>query len=336
MTPPPSYVPIDPEVLRRLYVEERLTSTQIARRLDCAEITVLRRLRRFGIPARPRGPLPGHRDHANPAASRARSIWSPETAYVVGLIATDGNLSRRRYGLALSSNDVDLLETARRCLQLTNSITRYTNSRCYHIQWRDRRFYDWLVDIGLTPAKSLTLGALAVPDEYFADFFRGCIDGDGTVLVYTDRYHTAKKERYVYERLYVSLVSASRPFLDWMRARIRTAVGVDGFIDERRKEGQRSLWRLRYAKADSIRLIGWMYYAPNVPCLARKRAKAERFLSPLGYSALPPAGRPRVGWLYNKPLTQNAGVAKPGIRVRFKIGCPQGRAGSNPASGTIP
>lgn len=304
MTPPPSYVPIDPDVLRRLYVEERLTSSQIAHRLGCAEITVLRRLRRFGIPARPRGPLSGHSDRASAVVSRARSTWSPEIAYVVGLVATDGNLSRSRYGLTLSSNDIDLLETARRCLQLTNAITRYTNGRCYHIQWRDRRFYEWLVDIGLTPAKSLTLGSLAVPDEYFADFFRGCVDGDGTVLVYTDRYHTAKNERYVYERLYVSLVSASRLFLDWMRARIRTLARVDGVIDERRKEGGRSLWRLRYAKADSIRLIGWMYYAPDVPCLARKRAKAERFLSPLGYSPLRPTGRPRVGWLYNKPRPQ--------------------------------
>lgn len=284
-------------------MEERLTSTQIARRLGCAEITVLRRLRRFGIPARPRGPLPGYGPRASDDVSRARSTWSPEIAYVVGLIATDGNLSRTRYGLALSSKDVDLLETARRCLQLTNAITPYTNGRGYHIQWRDRHFYDWLVDIGLTPAKSLTLGSLAVPDEYFADFFRGCIDGDGTVLVYTDRYHTAKKEHYVYERLYVSLVSASRPFLDWMRSRVLTLAGVRGVIDERRNEGRRPIWRLRYAKADSIRLIAWMYYAPNVPCLARKRAKAECFLAPLGYSPLPPAGRPRIGWLYNKTIT---------------------------------
>jgi hypothetical protein len=60
--------------------------------------------------------------------------------------------------------------------------------------------YDALLTIGLTPAKSLTLGPLAIPDDYFPDFFRGCIDGDGSVLVYTDRYHAAKNERYVYRR----------------------------------------------------------------------------------------------------------------------------------------
>lgn len=300
MASPPPYVSIDPELLRRLYADERLTTDQIAARLGCAAITILRRLRRFGIPTRPRGPVPGHGALRDGPSSISSSRWAPEIAYVVGLMATDGNLSRKGWGLSLASNDVDLLDVARRCFHLKNSITPYTNGRCYHLQWRDRYFYQWLVGVGLTPAKSLTLGALAVPDEYFADFLRGCIDGDGTVLVYTDRYHASKKERCVYERLYVSLVSASRPFLAWICAQISTLVGIDGVIDEQRRRGRRSLWRLRYAKANSIQLIAWMYYAPDVPCLARKRAKAERFLSPLGYSPLRPTGRPRVGWLYNR------------------------------------
>ena len=66
---------------------------------------------------------------------------------------------------------------------------------CHRLQWRDRELYGWLTDIGLTPRKSLTLGPLTVPDEYFADFFRGCIDGDGTILVYTDRHR--HQERHV-------------------------------------------------------------------------------------------------------------------------------------------
>ena len=70
--------------------------------------------------------------------------------------------------------------------------------RGHRIAWSDRRFYDWLTTVGLTPAKSLTLGPLAIPDDYFADFLRGCIDGDGSVRVYIDRYHTAKRMQYVY------------------------------------------------------------------------------------------------------------------------------------------
>ena len=147
------------------------------------------------------------------------------------------------------------------------------------------------------------MGLLAVPDELFADFFRGCIDGDGSILVYTDRYHAVKNERYVYERLYVSLVSASRRFLDWIRTSIRRLAGVSGAIHSSGGRSQRPIWALRYAKAESIRLLGWMYYAPGVPCLARERDKAVRFIAPLGYASARPVGRPRVGWLYTVPAS---------------------------------
>src|SRR2546428_233099 len=81
---------------------------------------------------------------------------------------------------------------------------------------------------GLTPAKSLTLRPLAVPDSVFADFLRGCIDGDGSVVVYADWYHTDKNERYVYERLYVTLVSGSWRFLDWIRSTVHRLISLKG------------------------------------------------------------------------------------------------------------
>ena len=299
---PQPYVVIDPEVLRRLYVDERLTTDEVAARLGCGATTVARRLREFGIQARPRGPFPGYAFERSTAAPYRRTQWSPETAYVVGLIATDGNLSGNGRAVSITSKDLDLLETVRACLDLRTRISPVKGgygTTCYRVQWSDRRFYGGLVGIGLTPAKSLTLGPLVIPNECFVDFFRGCVDGDGTVLVYIDRYHTRTGTKYVYERLYVSLVSASRPFLEWIQATAHRLVGVSGTINTKRNRDRRPISILRYAKAESIRVIGWMYYAPEVPCLARKRANAEAFLSPLGRALVRHVGRPRVGWLYN-------------------------------------
>jgi len=223
-------------------------------------------------------------------------MWTPRLAWAVGLIATDGNLSRDRRHLAIPSIDRDLLESLRECLGLTNCIsqTKNGNGFIYRLQWGDRRFYEWLLSIGLTPAKSLTLGPLLVPDEYFADFFRGCIDGDGSVLVYTDRYHTRKNERYVYERLYVSLVSASRPFVEWAQRSVLRITGLKGTISVRSPKGHNPLWRLRYAKAESIRVLRWMYYTPSVPSLARKRVVAAPFLIPRARPTRRGPGRPMV------------------------------------------
>jgi len=292
-------ISIDPSLLKRLYLDESLSIVAIAARLGCADNTILRRLRSTGVQVRPRGPI---------ARRRAESIgidWSPATAYAVGLMATDGNLSGRKGHLSLISKDADQVETLRRCLHLEAPISQIRTTTGVHhkVQWCDRGLYDWFLGVGLTPAKSRTIGPLAVPDSVFADFFRGCIDGDGSVLVYIDRYHVPGCSNFVYERLYVSLVSASLQFLDWIRASVNRIVGTVGAI-HRGGPRDRPLWTLRYAKAESIRLIGWMYYSPDVPALGRKRDRATRFLVPLGYASRRSAGRPRVGWLYTDPTRE--------------------------------
>jgi hypothetical protein len=281
---------VDRGVLRRLYVDEGLTAGEIAARLGCAATTVFRRLRRFGIPVRPPTSRP------RPTLGEDSLRWTADLAYAVGLIATDGNLSRDGRHLAIPSKDYDLLATLRQCLQLRSHITVARNAHgvVYRLQWSDRTFYDWLLAIGLTPAKSLTLRPLLIPDEYFADFFRGCVDGDGSVLVYTDRYHTNKKPCYVYERLYVSLVSASRQFLEWAQGSVLRLAQVRGTINIRSKTGANPVWALRYAKAESIRVLRWMYDAPGVPALSRKRVIAEAFLVPRPRASRVGPGRPMV------------------------------------------
>jgi len=273
----PSHVPIDAGMLRTLYVDQELTTIEIAAQLGCGATTISRRLKRFRVPVRPRGSRPRGRLQGEVPG---RAGWSSELAYAVGLIATDGNLSPDGRHLAIPSKDLQLLESLRYCLRLENRIVRRISGRghIYRLQWGDRVFYDWLLGIGLTPAKSLTLGPLAVPDDHFADFFRGCVDGDGTILVYTDRSQATKNVRYVYERLYVSLVSASRPFLGWIQRTIHKLLGVGGSINEHRRPGRRPTYALRYAKGESIQLLTRMYRTPHAPCLVRKRNKAVPFL----------------------------------------------------------
>jgi hypothetical protein len=286
-----SFVPIDKETLKRRYVDERLTASEIAHKVGCGVTTIFRRLERFGIAARVRGPRPGRERTPCPIT------WTPEWAYEVGLIATDGNLSPTTGRLSIMSNDVDLLESVRRSLDVVAPIRPHRGEyghRCHRLAWNDRGVYDWLVGLGLTPAKSLTLGALAVPDEYFADFLRGCIDGDGSIVTYADRYNTFKNPAYVYTRLFVSIVSASPRFVDWLRVNILRLRGLSGSVTVKRRSGRRDIWCLRYAKRESLAVLRWMYYAPDVLCLARKRRIAADFLiaRPSPHSRRP--GRPVV------------------------------------------
>ncbi len=99
-------------------------------------------------------------------------------------------------------------------------------------------------------------------------------------MTYADRYNTRSKPEHVYQRLYVRFLSASRPHIEWLQTSIKRLLGVDGYVTERRGPGATvPLCRLSFAKKDVIALLRWIYYAPDVPCLARKRAIAEPFLT---------------------------------------------------------
>ena len=277
--------------LRELYATQGLTMVQVARHFAVAPTTIGRRFRDLGIRARLRGPVPGCR------SSTALIQWTADLAYAVGVIATDGNLSRKPGRLSIVSNDVDLLDMLRRSLNLSVPIRPHTGGyghRCHRIVWSDRPFYDWLLAVGLTPAKSLTLGPLVIPGEYFADFLRGCIDGDGSIVTYVDDYNTSKKPTYTYTRLYVSLVSASPRFLEWLQVTVRELTGLSGSLSVRRATGRNDIWRLRYAKGESLALLRWIYYAPNVPCLGRKYNIAVPFLRPRDAPRRGGPGRPMV------------------------------------------
>ena len=112
--------------------------------------------------------------------------WSPNVAYCVGLITTDGSLSKDGRHIDFTSKDLDLVECIRRELTLENRIGTKgrggSSARYFRIQFSNVDFYRWLCSIGLSPRKSLTLGELTIPDDFFADFLRGHFDGDGTII----------------------------------------------------------------------------------------------------------------------------------------------------------
>src|SRR5213594_1039583 len=197
-------------------------------------------------------------------------------AYAVGLLATDGCLSSDRRHIILTSRDRDLVETYLRCLgrplRWTVGRTR-RGAHAYYAQFSDVAFYDWLLSIGLTPKKSLTLGAIDVPDCYLVPLARGLLDGDGSISVFRDRPTRLKYPDYIYERLWVFFLSASRFHIDWLRDRLRTTTGLHGYVERIVRKKRRDLFRLKYGKRESIILLRSLYSDPNAPCLDWKRRK---------------------------------------------------------------
>lgn len=200
-------------------------------------------------------------------------FWSSNLAYTVGLITTDGSLSIDGRHMNLTSKDKDQIETFAKLLNLTNKIeikksTYNPNGIYYQIQFGNIKLYRFLLSIGLTPNKTKTLAELTIPDVYFSDFLRGHLDGDGFTYSYWDKRW---KSSFM---LYVGFISASAKHICWLQAQIKRLYDLEGNL----KPLRGSVFKLMYAKKDSIVLLNKIYYQKNLPCLERKRFKIEASL----------------------------------------------------------
>ncbi len=191
--------------------------------------------------------------------------WSSELAYVVGLIATDGCLSRDGRHINFTSNDLQLIQTFMQCLGIKNRIGRkksgFANTWAYNLQFGSVFFYRWLQSIGLTPAKSKTMRAIRVPRLFFRDFLRGLFDGDGSFYSYRDmRWHSS----FMY---YLIFGSASKKHVSWLQKTIAKYYGIRGHGG---KQKHARVYQLKYAKREAEILIRQMYHSLVVPRLNRK------------------------------------------------------------------
>ena len=210
--------------------------------------------------------------------------WTSELAYAVGLITTDGNLSKDKRHISLTSSDIDLLKTFKRCLNLKvkigkNPSNRVGQKQSFRVQFGNVQLYNWLTKVGLCANKTFKVRSISVPDGFFPDFIRGHLDGDGSIITYIDKYNTNKNPKYVYERLMVYLMSASFPHVLWLQKRIEKLARVHGSIQiKKHPQRKRSCYVLKFSKKESIFLLKWIYYQKRLPCLKRKYEIAKIFL----------------------------------------------------------
>lgn len=206
--------------------------------------------------------------------------WSETMAYVVGLIATDGCLWSDGRHLSFDSNDRQLVETFLACLGRPNRYrTVKTRAGNDHFQaaFGDVEFYRWLLTVGLTPRKSLTLGALDVPPEYLVPLVRGLFDGDGNVANFVHAPTRAAYPDYRYERLWVFFNSGSKRHLDWLGGQLKT-LGLDSYLDIRRaRPDKNEFYRLKLGNHASSRILGAFYADPQAPRLERKWKTWDRY-----------------------------------------------------------
>lgn len=109
-------------------------------------------------------------------------FWSPEMAWVLGLIITNGCISNNNHTITLTQKNIAVLQLVAEIMKVdfvTAPITKLLKTPTLIIN--SKVIKEDLKNLGIHPNKSLTVTFPNVPKKCLASFIRGVIDGDGWV-----------------------------------------------------------------------------------------------------------------------------------------------------------
>lgn len=196
--------------------------------------------------------------------------------YILGFLYADENIVETKRGthyIAFYTADRDLLVSIAKIMKLSHKISEQKSEigAVYRIQIGSKEMFEDLVQIGLTPNKSLRMKLPVVPKKYEGDFVRGYFDGDGNVWVGCT-HKTRNKQTPV---MFVAFTSASKMFLKNI-VTLLGLLGLKGGSLFKLKDG--NYCRLQYSTLDSLKIYKIMYNTPSKLFLHRKKLIFERFI----------------------------------------------------------
>lgn len=204
------------DTLKNLYINDKKSLGDIAALYGVSRTAIYKKLKACGIKQRSKSEA---RIEAQKQAKLPQQFydinenffrhWSPDMAYVLGLLITDGCVSKAG-AVSLCINDRELLEKVKKTMRSEHSITASKHQdglHCFHFA-REKLTKD-LERLGVVPNKSLIVRFPKVPYEYLPDFIRGVFDGDGSVFFDKRRPNFPLRSK---------LVSSSIDFIDGLHS----------------------------------------------------------------------------------------------------------------------
>jgi len=175
--------------------------------------------------------------------------WSSDMAYVLGLLFTDGCISKTGT-VALSINDKELLESVRNAMRSTHKIELSKHQkRLYIFHFARKYMVERLKALGLVSHKSMVIKFPEVPFEYLSDFLRGVFDGDGSVFYEKNAPHSSIRSKFV---------SSSEGFIKGINDNLMR-LGMPGRTIYRQKTKNGWYYMFAYAHKNSLKLRDILY-----------------------------------------------------------------------------
>lgn len=183
--------------------------------------------------------------------------FNEKSAYILGLIFADGNVSwnpkKGYYSMTITASEKDKihLENIRKTLSSTKPLLYSQKTKSYRLIINSKKMCQRLMQLGVTPRKSLTVEFPDIPNSQIKHFIRGVIDGDGHV-----RYLNRKKSPY----FEITISSGSRLFCEGFVKSIKEHAGIGANI---RKVGKNT-HLIQYSCKRGEKLAEYIYSDANI------------------------------------------------------------------------
>lgn len=203
---------MDKEFLVEHYINQGKSMADIARENKCSRQTVYRLIKKYGIITRNRSESrikalekekfkDKKKRHINEAFFETSS-WSTGMAWVLGLLFADGNMEKSNPVFRLNQRSPDGLQKVLNLMRSSHMISAkdkmsykgVISGKIYSFKVWNKKLYNDLLNLGLTPAKSTEMKFPDVPPKYMNHFIRGLYDGDGSF--YINRFDGAIISQY--------------------------------------------------------------------------------------------------------------------------------------------
>lgn len=258
------------EKLIDLYVTNKRSLGDMAGLYGVSRTAIYKKLKEYGIRQRSKSEARLEAEKQGKITQQFFDInenffdkWSPEMAYVFGLIITDGCMSKAGT-VSLCINDRELLEKVKNVMGSEHKITPSNHQKgLYYYHFTREKITNDLLRLGVTPRKSLTVKFPNVPAPYLPDFIRGVFDGDGSVFF---------EKRITKFPLRAKFVSGSEAFITGLRESLEQLGLPRAIYRQKTKNGYS--YSIVFGHKDSIELAKILYKnAPNSLFLERKHSR---------------------------------------------------------------
>jgi len=223
-----------------------LSQREISRRLSLGKTTVNRWSKEIGL-----------RFKKHTVNEDFFNEFNEESSYIFGLILSDGNIAwnpqKGYYSITItaSEKDKDHLESIRNLLSSTKPLLYSSKTKSYRLIVNSKKLCQKLMQLGISPKKSLTLEFPKIPKNYLRHFIRGVIDGDGSVFY---------RDRKISPYFCIRISSGSKKFLQKLVKIIKENINVNGNI----RKIDKNVHLVEYSCSRGKKLARYIYSDANI------------------------------------------------------------------------